>query len=265
MANIKPLPKASVLSYDTIQKLVQLKLKDLADYVNEVESQDVCADMTFKEKFSMIIDRLYNSRSNETILKLRRAAHLREPQAFLDYMYFEEGRHLSKETVVNLCTCDFMRYGNNIVIEGSTGTGKTYLACCIANAAIEKCFKVKYVRMPDLDQELCEWRANPEKRRSTFRKRLASPALLILDEWLSRPISEELKRLIFDVVEDRLGKSSTIFCSQHSFSSRMEQLGNGCETESLVDRVIHNATSIVLDGKCNMREIAQKYHLNQSR
>lgn len=68
MANIKPLPKASVLSYDTIQKLVQLKLKDLADYVNEVESQDVCADMTFKEKFSMIIDRLYNSRSNETIL-----------------------------------------------------------------------------------------------------------------------------------------------------------------------------------------------------
>lgn len=67
-------------------------------------------------------------------------------------MYFEEGRHLSKETVVNLCTCDFMRYGNNIVIEGSTGTGKTYLACCIANAAIEKCFKVKYVRMPDLDQ-----------------------------------------------------------------------------------------------------------------
>ena len=45
MANIKPLPKASVLSYDTIQKLVQLKLKDLADYVNEVESQDVCADI----------------------------------------------------------------------------------------------------------------------------------------------------------------------------------------------------------------------------
>ncbi len=95
MANIKPLPKASVLSYDTIQKLVQLKLKDLAGYVNEVETQDVCADMTFKDKFSMIIDRLYNSRSNETILKLRRAAHLREPQAFLDYMYFEEGRHLS--------------------------------------------------------------------------------------------------------------------------------------------------------------------------
>ena len=148
---MKPLPKASVLSYDTIQKLVQLKLKDLADYVNEVETLDVCADMPFKDKFSMVIDRLYTSRSNETILKLRKSAHLREPKAFLDNMYFEEGRHLSKETVVNLCTCDFMRYGNNIVIEGSTGTGKTYLACCIANAAIEKCFKVKYVRMPDLD------------------------------------------------------------------------------------------------------------------
>ena len=158
-----------------------------------------------------------------------------------------------------------MRYGNNIVIEGSTGTGKTYLACCIANAAIEKCFKVKYVRMPDLDQEFCEWRATPEKRRSTFRKRLSSPALLILDEWLSRPISEELKRLIFDVVEDRLGKSSTIFCSQHSFSNWMDQLGSGCETESLIDRVIHNATTIVLDGKCNMREISQKYNLNHNR
>ena len=51
---MKPLPKASVLSYDTIQKLVQLKLKDLADYVNEVETLDVCADMPFKDKFSMV-------------------------------------------------------------------------------------------------------------------------------------------------------------------------------------------------------------------
>ena len=103
-----------------------------------------------------------------------------------------------------------------------------------------------------------------KKRRSTFRKRLSSPALLILDEWLSRPISEELKRLIFDVVEDRLGKSSTIFCSQHSFSNWMDQLGSGCATESLIDRVIHNATTIVLDGKCNMREISQKYNLNHN-
>lgn len=49
-----------------------------------------------------------------------------------------------------------MNYGTNVVIEGVTGSGKTYLACAIANAAIEKCYKTLYVRLPDLIQEFEE-------------------------------------------------------------------------------------------------------------
>lgn len=57
-----------------------------------------------------------------------------------------------------------MNYGTNVVIEGVTGSGKTYLACAIANAAIEKCYKTLYVRLPDLIQEF-EERAGKGKSR----------------------------------------------------------------------------------------------------
>ena len=81
-------------------------------------------------------------------------ATLREPQAAIAGLYYESERMLSRELMIELGTCDFMRSQTNIIIEGPTGAGKTYIACAIAKAAVGKCYRVKYIRLPDLQQEL---------------------------------------------------------------------------------------------------------------
>ena len=68
-------------------------------------------------------------------------------------LYYEAERLLSRELMIELETCDFMRNQTNIIIEGPTGAGKTYIVCAIAKAAIGKCYRVKYIRLPDLQQE----------------------------------------------------------------------------------------------------------------
>lgn len=149
-----------------------------------------------------------------------------------------------------MATCGFMNYGTNVVIEGVTGSGKTYLACAIANATIEKCYKTLYVRLPDLIQEF-EERGAMHLSKTVLYKKYARPTLLIIDEWLLQPTTESFCNCLLEIFERRKGLS-TVMCTLYEQSEWHNRLGGNVQAESVIDRIVHNCVDIVL-GDLNMR------------
>ena len=160
----------------------------------------------------MITNRLYQNRINELINNLLKNATLREQQASIAGLYYEADRLLSRELMIELGSSDFMRNKTNIIIEGLTGAGKTHIVCAIAKAAIGKCFRVKYIRLPDLQQEQEDCYHNNRSLKNLQQKYI-SPALLVIDEWMLRAASDSLSTFLLDIMEGRYTTSNTIFCT----------------------------------------------------
>ena len=106
---------------------------------------------------------------------------------------------------------------HHIILKGASGNGKTYLACALGHAACRKFRSVKYIRMPELLDEL-----NVAKACGTFKKTIQSyqkVELLILDEWLIRALSPQESYDLLEIVESRCEKGSVIFCTQYERTS----------------------------------------------
>jgi len=135
-------------------------------------------------------------------------------------------------------------------------SGKTYIACALGNAACRRFKKVQYIRMPELLDELSIARSG-----GTLKKVLESykkKDLLILDEWLIRPLSPQESYDMLEIVEARCHKS-TIFCTQYESEGWYTRIDPNPESDSpvseaIMDRIIHNAYEVLVDGRVSMRE-----------
>lgn len=124
------------------------------------------------------------------------------------------------------------------------------MACAIANAAIEKCYKTLYVRLSDLIQEF-EERGAMHLSKTVLYKKYTRPTLLIIDEWLLQPTTESFCNCLFEIFERRKGLS-TVMCTLYEQSEWHNRLRGNVHAESVIDRIVHNCADIVL-GDLNMR------------
>ena len=242
-----------VLADDMIRKLVNLKIDELITYVDEIQADANCSDLNFIEKFEIVINRLYECKLNKCIERLKKSAKLRERSAAVAKIYYDSQRSLSRDLVLELSTCDFLKKQTNLIIKGPTGSGKTYLACALANAAMERCFKAKYVRLPDLIQDIEE--SLVQKRSlKRLRRRYELPSVLIIDEWLLSSVSETVCSFLLDLIDARYTETSTFICTQYDVGDWHEKLGGTTLAEAVIDRLVQNAVEINL-GTLNMRKI----------
>lgn len=77
---------------------------------------------------------------------------------------------------------------------------------------------------------------------------------MILDEWLLTPISQEDSLYLLEVIEGRLNKVSTIFCSQFAPEGWHQKIENVQLADAILDRIVHNAYHILINGQISMRE-----------
>jgi DNA replication protein DnaC len=235
-----------------IEKLLLMRLFGMAEGLRE--QSDAYRDLSFEERFGLLVGKEKLYRENSQIKTLLSHAHLRHPNACFEDIDFRTRRGLSKDTMLKFAQNDWIRNHQNIIIIGPTGAGKTYLACALANGAIRQGIRTLYVRLPRLAQELMIARADGSYGK--FLERIQRMRLLIIDDWGINPFTDGERRDILEIVEDRYGARSTIIASQFPIDTWHDLIGDPTLADAICDRVIHNAHKIILKtGEESMRKI----------
>lgn len=223
-------------------------------------------DISFEDRFGMLIDIEYSNRKNNSLKRLIRNAGFDQPEAYIEDINYTSGRKLNRDLIRRLVTCEYITEHRNLFITGATGSGKTYLACAFGMEACKQRYKTKYVRLPDLLLEL-----EMSRNEGTYKKiqaKYANPILLIIDEWLLLKPTESEQQDILELLHRRRRKSSTIFCSQYDQSGWYDQLGGDDSplAEAILDRIKHDAykINIVPTDPTSYRSMREVYGLDQS-
>ena len=138
-----------MLNNATIDKLINMKLKVMADTYIVQEQDPAYRDVPFSDRFTMMVDVLYNQRRDNRMKRLIKEAALDQPDASIMNIDYHSGRNLNRHEIEQLATCEYIVDSLNIFITGAAGSGKTYLACAFAMEALKQYITVRYVRMSD--------------------------------------------------------------------------------------------------------------------
>jgi DNA replication protein DnaC len=173
-------------------------------------------------------------------------------QASIEDVEYHKDRNLDRSEILRLSSCGYIRDNHNLIIMGATGSGKSWLACAFSIAACRKFYPVKYVRLPELLDELIVSRG--EGLFQKVIKKYKQIKLLILDEWLLTPLKEQESRDLLEIIEARYQQASTIYCSQFKPGGWHEKIGQNTLADAILDRIIHDSYHILIEGKMSMRE-----------
>lgn len=245
----------AVINDETKRKLRELNLSELIVALESQQSDINSATLPFDERIQRLVDYLYQEKYNSKIQRLMKLSKFRLPKSEVNDIYYSN-RGIDRHLIQELSTCQFIGSNSNIIFQGFTGSGKTYLACAFGRQACKNQIRTKYVRLPDL---LVEYDESTLLTKGTVKllKKYSSYGLLILDEWLLEDISEGEQHFIFELIERRHDLSSTIFCTQYRKEDWHNRLGGGVHADAIMDRIVHNAVWVET-GSMNMREYYSK-------
>ncbi|MCR5653957.1 MAG: IS21-like element helper ATPase IstB [Ruminococcus sp.] len=241
-----------MLNETTVNKLNEMKLTTMSRAFKEQLSNPNMAQMSFEDRFSLIVDQEWTSRKNNQLKRLIKRAKFAEAGACVEDIEYHSDRNLEPSTIERLATCEYIHEKHNVILLGATGCGKTYIACALGMSAVRQFMSVKYVRLPDLLTDLAIARSN-----GTYRKiidQYKKPKLLILDEWLLYPLKETEARDLLEIAEARYRKASTVFCSQFDIPGWREKIGEPILADAICDRIVHDSYNVVIKCKESMRK-----------
>lgn len=236
----------------TISKLNEMRLSAMAHSYREQLSDSTFQDLSFEERFGLIVDLEWSRRKNNKLAKLIKRAEFRFSNACIENIEYHPDRKLDKAQMARLATCNYIQEKHNVIVMGASGNGKSYIGCALGVAACRNYYTVKYVRLPDLLDELAV--ARGEGIFKKVMKQYKSVSLLILDEWLLVPLKGAEARDLLEIIESRHQNGSTIFCSQFSPGGWHEKIGEDTLADAILDRIVHDSYTILIDGKVSMRE-----------
>ena len=245
-----------MLNQATMDMLTAMKMSAMAaEFANQLKDP-AFNELGFEERLGLLVNAEWNRRQCNKLDRFIRNAHFAVSSATVEGIEYHEDRKLDKAQILRFATCKYIDEGHHIILKGASGNGKTYIACALGNAACRRFKKVQYIRMPELLDELSIARSG-----GTLKKVLESykkKDLLILDEWLIRPLSPQESYDMLEIVEARCQKSM-IFCTQYQSEGWYTRIDPNPESdspvsESIMDRIIHNAYEVLVDGRVSMRE-----------
>lgn len=235
-----------MLREPTIEKLHAMRLRVMAaTWIDQDKSPDTLA-LSFDERLALLVDAEMLARDNTRLAKNLRDAKLRIANACIEGIDFPRARELDKSVVRALATCRWIHEHQVILIDGPTGTGKSYLACALAHQACRKGFRVFYRRVPRLFDELRLARADGSYAR--LLARIAKVDVLVLDDFAIAPLTDDSRRDLLEILEDRYGLRSTIITSQLEPKLWHDHLADPTVADAICDRVMHGAHRLSLKG-----------------
>jgi DNA replication protein DnaC len=243
-----------MINQETLRKLTEMKMSWMAElYQLQNENKDF-QGMDFDDRFNLLVDNEYDRRRSNKLERLIKQATLDDPNAAVELIEYHPERKLDKQLILELASGNYIQKHRNIILMGASGNGKTWISNALGIQACRQFYKVKYIRLPELLDELA---VAKYEAIGSFRKliqKYRSIDLLILDEWLLTELSQDQVLHILEIVEARLKRASTIFCSQFSPEGWHTKLGQAQLADAILDRIVHDSYKILVDGDMSMRE-----------
>lgn len=246
-----------MINQSTVELLKSMKLTAMAtELENQLKDAKTYGTLGFEERVGLIIDAEWTRRQSNKLARYIKNAHFSAASASIEGIEYHEDRKLDKSEILRYATCQYINDGHHIILKGASGNGKTYVACALGNAACRKFKTVKYIRMPELLDELNIAKGCGELKKTI--KTYQKTELLILDEWLIRVLTAQESYDLLEIIESRCQNGSIIFCTQYEPDDWYARItpaeSDSTISDAIMDRIIHNSYDVMIDGRISMRE-----------
>ena len=245
-----------MLHQPTIEKLMAMHLEPMVETWRSFERDQDAVELSFEEKLSLMVDRLWTWRQNLALERRLRYAKLKG-NACVEDIDYRASRGLDRTLIRSLANdSGWVSRHENIFLVGPTGVGKSWLACALAQKACRDGYLVLYTRAAALFRDLALARADGSLR--NLLARLSRVDALVVDDWAMAPMQESERRDFWEICEERYQTRSTILTSQVPVAQWHEQIGDATIADGILDRLVHNAHRIELRGESMRKTRAKK-------
>lgn len=246
-----------MLNEQTISTMQQLKLFGMVKGFEERLGSPQHAELSHADFVGFLIQDEKTYRENRRFKRLLQNAKLKQQQACLEDANYRHPRGLSKQAILELSNTEWINAHRNVLISGPTGIGKTWLACALGNFAARAGYTILYARAPRLFTSLAQARGDGSHLKTLAK--LAKIQLLILDDLFITPLSDENRKDLLEIVEDRYAESSTVISSQYATKDWHHCINEPTLADAICDRVLHNAYKLEFNkGRSIRKENAER-------
>jgi len=230
----------------TIEKMRTMKLHGMVRAFRTSLESGKAEKSTADELLSILVDSEWDERYNRKLNRSVKNAHFRY-KAAVELINFDDHRAAIKNQVLRLADCAFVDKKENVLITGSTGVGKSYIASAIGHQACSLGYKVLYEHSSKLFARLKAGKAD-----GTYLKeivRMEKQDLLIIDDFGIQPLDQQSRTILMEIIEDRHGKKSTLITSQIPINLWHEIIGEQTIADAILDRIVHDSERVELKGE----------------
>ncbi len=233
-------------------QLRAMRLTTMADALNIRLKNGDASNLEPAEFVAILVDEEYSSRQRRKLERMIGRANFKPDQATIENIIYEPERGLAKKDIVPFSTAEWIEQCRNIVITGSTGCGKSYLAEAIGYRACTLGVPSMKIRYNILFEEIHSAKGTGQYLK--FLARIAKVKVLILDDFLMNTIDSKDAEMLMDVIEEKDQTGSIIITSQFPVDKWHQRLPDPTIADAICDRLIHNATIINLKGDSMRKE-----------
>jgi DNA replication protein DnaC len=223
-----------------------MKLSGMKEAYKAITEMPVDKQPDTHQCIATILDAEQQMRNFKTTNLFLRLSRLKYSANFHDILYAEE-RNLDKNTLATLVDMNFIKRGHNILITGSTGCGKSYLASAFGHQACLYGHRTLYYNMNRMAEHIAL-----SKIDGSFLKWInyvQKVKLLIIDDFGIQPLTHQVKLAVLQILEDRYKSASTVIASQLPIEKWFDFIDEPTVADAILDRLFTNASKINLKGK----------------
>lgn len=234
-----------MLVQQTLSQLRMLRLNAMAEALEHQQNRPALQELSFEDRLAMLVEIECQARDGRRIDRLLKKARLKVSAAPEDIDY-RTSRGIDKRQISSLLAGDWIQRGQNLIVTGPTGAGKTWLACAFGLQATRQGVTVAYRRLPRLLEEIEI--AREDGSLPKFRTQLQKTRMLILDDWGVSKMTARGRQDLLEVIDDRVGVLSIVITSQMPVAEWHVYIGEPTIADAILDRIVHNAHRVELKG-----------------
>jgi DNA replication protein DnaC len=236
-----------VIVQHTLTQLRALKLDGMAHAFEEQLTLPTSANLPFEDRFALLVERETAHRHSHRLARLLAKARLKYAQACLEDLDTRSSRSLDTRLIATLAHGEWLERAQTILIVGSTGVGKTWLACALAHKACRLGNSALYARVPRLLEELRIARGDGTHKRRLIA--LAKLDVLVLDDWALQPLEAYGREDLLEIIDDRAERRATLITAQLPIEHWHGWIGEATIADAILDRLLHHAHRLTLKGE----------------